>query len=54
MPCQKWECEKCKEKGSVEYEKGADVMSVVHLIGDDHRRVSGKCDQPTSHIRVPR
>jgi hypothetical protein len=54
MPQQKWECEKCKKTGSVEYEKGADVMTVVHQLGDDHQLVSPKCDQPTGMLRIVR
>ncbi len=49
---QHWTCEKCGASGSVKHEQHTDVMSVVHLIGDDHRRVSTECDQPVAYIRT--
>lgn len=49
---QKWFCEKCKKSGSVGYRAHEDVMTVVQLIGDDHKKVSPGCDQPTSMIRA--
>lgn len=49
---QHWSCEKCKKTGSVKFPVHNDVMSVVHLIADDHKRVSPDCDQPVSGIRV--
>ncbi len=53
MSSQKWECEKCQKSGEVNFEKGADVMSVVCLIKEDHERVSPSCNQPTGFIRCP-
>ncbi|MBI2612720.1 hypothetical protein HYW59_02820 [Candidatus Kaiserbacteria bacterium] len=49
---QHWTCEKCKATGSVKYQLHGDVMSVVYLIEDDHKRVSPDCDQPVSSIRA--
>ena len=54
MGDQKWICEKCKKSGRVSYTKDeADVMSVAHKIGDDHRRVSPDCDNPAGMLRCP-
>lgn len=49
---QRWACEKCAQTGVVRYQLRGDVMSVVLLIEDDHKRVSPTCDQPVSGIRV--
>ena len=49
---QPWKCDKCKKSGKVEFTKGEDVMSVVHKIGDSHRKKSTRCDQPTGMIRA--
>lgn len=49
---QRWACEKCKATGSVKHEQHADVISVVYLIEDDHKRVSPECDQPVRGIRL--
>ncbi len=49
---QRWSCEKCKATGSVKHEQRADVMSVVYLIEDDHKRVSPECNQPVRGIRL--
>jgi len=52
MGDQEWICEKCKRSGKVSYTKDeADVMSVVHKIGDDHKRVSPNCTQSTTMLR---
>lgn len=52
MPCQKWECEKCKDEGVVDYEPHSDVLTVVDLIERDHQRKSPKCDMPVAMLRL--
>lgn len=47
-----WTCEKCGAKGKVSHERNADVLSVVYLIEDDHKRASPECDQPIRGIRI--
>ena len=54
MTKQKWVCGRCKKEGEVTFKKGTDVMSVVHKIGDNHRRVSPRCEQPVGMLRVPK
>lgn len=49
---QHWYCEKCDTTGSMTHDEHADVMSVVHQVGDDHKRVSPNCGQPTGYIRI--
>lgn len=51
---QKWECEKCKKTGEVDYKKGDDVIAVVHLIEDSHKNTSPQCTQPISKIKAPK
>jgi hypothetical protein len=45
-------CEECKQCSFVRLEKGADVMSVIHLIANKHKRISPECKNAASHIRV--
>jgi len=40
---QLWYCERCGVLGAVMYELHADVMSVVHAMGDHHREASPGC-----------
>ena len=48
----KWFCEGCKVRGEIEYEQHADVMTVVHLVGDSHRHASPNCHNPTARVRI--
>lgn len=52
MTKQYWFCESCKRVGSVLTDPDADVMTVVYLIGDNHREISPDCKQTVYGIRV--
>jgi hypothetical protein len=52
MKAQPWDWEKCHKSGVARYENGADVMSVVNSIEDDHSRVSPDCGFSIQHITV--
>jgi hypothetical protein len=53
MKAQTWRCENCGNSGVARYDDGADVMSVVHAIEDDHKRVSlSECGFDINRIRV--
>jgi hypothetical protein len=45
----RWWCEKCRRSNQIESDR-EDVMSVVNALGDDHKRVSLECDNPTSRL----
>jgi len=52
MEKQEYFCEKCELKSTVHYYKGEDVISVVHLIEDDHRSRSPDCNCPVTELIV--
>jgi hypothetical protein len=48
-----WYCDTCCRDGTVKYGKqDADVMSVVYLLSDDHKRVSPDCSGGSLSLRV--
>jgi hypothetical protein len=49
---QVWFCEACKTVGSVDFPDRSDIMSVVSLIRDDHRRLNSKCETGIEYIRI--
>jgi hypothetical protein len=53
MPEQSWLCEKCGTHGSIQFDTGTDLMTVVASLGDDHRRLAPHCDQPTARLLCP-
>lgn len=48
----KWICKDCNGTGTVEHDEHDDVMSVLVLVFDDHRRVSPDCLWNPHRIRV--
>lgn len=52
MPNQKYKCEKCGFVGNVPYKDHAHVMTVVHLIEDDHQKNSPECVEDMAMIRI--
>ena len=47
-----WYCNECKKHGEVKYREHADVMSVVHLLGNHHKAISPNCENGTYGLKV--
>lgn len=51
MKPQIWYCEVCGVLGAVMFEDGAGVMSVIHAMDDQHKRVSPGCNLDVLRLR---
>jgi len=50
--CQKWWCEHCLKKGTVQYPSHAGVWEVVQLLDDAHQKKSPDCPIRGRGLRV--
>ena len=42
----------CDITGETKYERGEDIMTVAHKIGDDHKRVSPECQRGVYGLQI--
>ncbi len=49
---QKWICDDCKIDNEIEIPDHSDVMSVVHIIQENHEMVSPACENSYLNLRV--
>lgn len=49
---QPWQCDVCRQSGTVEYEPGAGILAVFSAVMADHRTASPDCEAGCEQIRV--
>ncbi len=52
MKKQEYACDKCGVESHIFHDDHADVISVVHLMEEDHKKWSPECDLPVENLRV--
>jgi len=51
MKSQVWFCEKCGVIGAIMFLENSDVMSVVHMMGNQHRQAAPGCQESEYRLR---